>query len=581
MPSPSLEEIQDEFADLDLPVTDDEVLQKLQELCDQYSIDANKISCEYFSFNTKSKTSQGKPPTLDTLVLFENEKLRHVKREGPRRPLDPIEGVENLPDCPPPSHATPTRLPGGGAAKRNLTPDTQINKKFVPAVGSPSLSSSFSSPSGGASQPLGKYADRKNSGEIVLKHNEDLPGDWTASRGPVSISCDEGQVGLSKPYRYMFERMREKAAVLDETICRMEENLREKFGFGDSMDFRLAEVEPQIAVGRICCDADGRLNPSSILLQGSVDSCGGHTIPVDVSSLASYSLFPGQIVALECTNPSGGRLLATNIYSEAALPLRPPPPEADGRVLDLTVACGPFTTLDSDSWQPLEDILARIKEARPHVAILLGPFVDMKNGWVENHAESYEQLFGNLLRLVAAAVEELDTEVVLVPSQRDAHAHCVYPQPPFVLGSDFSSKIRCVSDPACISVCGVSVGLTSSDILFHLGKEELSHPARTGDRLSRLAGHLVSQRSFYPLYPPNEEQSLDLEHQEAHGLLSVAPHLLLLPSDLVPFARDLEGGTTVLNPGRLTKGSGPGTFARLHVRCADGDLKVKAEILRI
>ena len=100
-------------------------------------------------------------------------------------------------------------------------------------------------------------------------------------------------------------------------------------------------------------------------------------------------------------------------------------------------------------------------------------------------------------------------------------------------------------------------------------------------RLGRLASHLLFQRSFYPLYPPNEEQSVDLEHQEAHGLLASAPHLLLLPSDLVHFVRDLEGGTTVVNPGRVTKGPGPGTFARIHARCAGGSLKVKAEILRI
>jgi hypothetical protein len=30
----------------------------------------------------------------------------------------------------------------------------------------------------------------------------------------------------------MFQQMREKAAVLDETICRMEDNLRDKFAFG-------------------------------------------------------------------------------------------------------------------------------------------------------------------------------------------------------------------------------------------------------------------------------------------------------------------------------------------------------------
>ena len=99
----------------------------LQNLCEQYNIDANKISCEYFSFNTKSKAGlQGKPPTLQSLLQFENDKLKHLKREGPRRPLDPIEGAENLPDTP--DLGTPTRLVSG-ATKRNLTPDSQINKK--------------------------------------------------------------------------------------------------------------------------------------------------------------------------------------------------------------------------------------------------------------------------------------------------------------------------------------------------------------------------------------------------------------------------------------------------------------------
>jgi hypothetical protein len=90
----------------------------------------------------------------------------------------------------------------------------------------------------------------------------------------------------------------------------------------------------------------------------------------------------------------------------------------------------------------LQDLLARVQEVRPHVAILLGPFVDIRNSWVENHQESYDQLFGNLLAMVEAAVEGLHTEVILVPSQRDAHSHCVYPQPPFLLGSDCSPKIR-------------------------------------------------------------------------------------------------------------------------------------------
>ena len=62
----------------------------LQEYCDLYNVDANKISCEYFSFNTKNKA--GTAPTLENLAQFETEKLKHLR--GPRRPLDPIGNIE-------------------------------------------------------------------------------------------------------------------------------------------------------------------------------------------------------------------------------------------------------------------------------------------------------------------------------------------------------------------------------------------------------------------------------------------------------------------------------------------------------
>lgn len=96
-----------------------------------------------------------------------------------------------------------------------------------------------------------------------------------------------------------------------------------------------------------------------------------------------------------------------------------------------------------------------------------------------------------------------------------------------------------------------------------------------------MAGHLLSQRSFYPLYPPAAEQNVDYEHQEQHGLLpAAAPALLLLPSDLVYFARQLDSAT-VLNPGRVTKGTGAGTYARVLVRTDQGKVDLRADIVRI
>jgi len=52
------------------------------------------------------------------------------------------------------------------------------------------------------------------------------------------------------------------------------------------------------------------------------------------------------------------------------------------------------------------------------------------------------------------------------------------------------------------------------------------------DRMGRLVSHLFSQQSFYPLNPPAEEMSVDLEHADDYCKLTFTPHLLLVPSDI-------------------------------------------------
>ncbi len=68
-----------------------------------------------------------------------------------------------------------------------------------------------------------------------------------------------------------------------------------------------------------------------------------------------------------------------------------------------------------------------------------------------------------------------------------------------------------------INIEGVIFGITATDILFHLGKEEISFPPHSSDRLRRLANHLVQQQNFYPLFPPNEDLNIDLEQLEEFG----------------------------------------------------------------
>ena len=63
------------------------------------------------------------------------------------------------------------------------------------------------------------------------------------------------------------------------------------------------------------------------------------------------------------------------------------------------------------------------------------------------------------------------TKVILVSSSRDVCSPMVYPTPPY---DDVAACFTCVSDPALLDIEGVVVALTATDVLFHLGKEEIS-----------------------------------------------------------------------------------------------------------
>jgi len=86
----------------------------------------------------------------------------------------------------------------------------------------------------------------------------------------------------------------------------------------------------------------------------------------------------------------------------------------------------------------------------------------------------------------------------------------------------------------------------------------------SSDRMGRLSRHILSQQNFYPLYPPDESVPFDTEKWSLHAQLLCTPHILILPSDLRHFVKDVDG-TVVVNPERLTKRISGGTYARLQL----------------
>jgi hypothetical protein len=365
-----------------------------------------------------------------------------------------------------------------------------------------------------------------------------------------------GKYNITKPYRHMFTTMEDRADQLEKHLSRMRQELVTAYkiktdddamfddddGFGDDDLERLmmqvesgddnnnvnvaenddndgASTRPPnrttqplftstlgevniprqdtvTVVGRVCNEAhEGRLNATSVVLEGCRSTSGGARINLDLEKLkhgdaqqttldvnsngssndAGYSLFPGQIVAIEGMNPTGRKLTVQKLV-EGALPPTPTTSAGelkrmwygsdnnnDGKPLKVMTACGPFTTSDNLHYDPLIDFMNEILdqgekgasssgggsgEGGPaDVVILIGPFVDVQhdsiksgNVVIETETEdgnvikktvSYEALFAEK---ISSIIEEvllpedsniLKTQFILVPSLEDATARWV------------------------------------------------------------------------------------------------------------------------------------------------------------
>ncbi|EEF47552.1 DNA polymerase alpha subunit B [Ricinus communis] len=402
--------------------------------------------------------------------------------------------------------------------------------------------------------------------------------------------------------RFMYDRIEDRFNALDNRIRKHAAALVASGLYEEPTDPTVASQRNVFAVGMICCDGEGRLNEKSVLLQSSIEHSGGQRVHLDLHNLSQFSIFPGQIVAIEGHNPSGHCLVASKLVDSIPLSAAPDGnlPPAKKQALDqeiesigssctqeisVLIASGPFTTLDNLMFEPLTELLAYASRKLPQLLILLGPFVDsehpeIKKGTVDG---SFDEIFRQeILRRLQDYVEYMgsDAQVLIVPSTRDANHDFVFPQPAFdIHRSNLQHQIRSLTNPGIFEANQVRVGCCTVDIIKQLGSEEMSRNPTDGtpsNRMSRLANHILSQRSFYPLYPPAEDVPLDFSlAPEALHIPSV-PHILIVPSDMKYFIKVLSLGGRIegeeqtkcvcINPGRLAKGEGGGTFVELNYR---------------
>ncbi|CAO3638267.1 unnamed protein product [Cunninghamella echinulata] len=454
---------------------------------------------------------------------------------------------------------------------------SKVNKeKAPPTTTIPSITSNLQQ-----SQPSTLFSDRKEINKIDSQYNSHLQL-GTKDHDISKITYQLIQPPIQK-YRYMFEKIRNKSEVLDDRIDYIAEVIAEHYELeeGYSNPNRTTQ-ELVTAVGRICCDAtDGKLNSKSIMLESSRTLGMGKRIPLDISNIKDYSLFPGQIVAVQGANITGKSFKVEQFI----LPPIPPSfneqyvedkmdedqPIDNTQITDIIFSAGPYT-LDNDlSFQPLEELITLCQNEKPNALILLGPFVSATHPLIMNGEidELPDDIFKNHIATKLNKLLQIqpNLQLIILPHPDDIiHDYPLYPQPCLpAIDLNLSNKIHSLGNPSMIRINGTDIAIANMDVLLSLGQQEISKTSSDGskDRLATLSRHLLQQQNFYPLFPTSKNDSIDAD-QMVNLQLSIRPDILILPSQLRHFTK-LVDDVLCINPGHLCKRQSGGTYARLTI----------------
>ncbi|KIM32000.1 hypothetical protein M408DRAFT_64337 [Serendipita vermifera MAFF 305830] len=358
--------------------------------------------------------------------------------------------------------------------------------------------------------------------------------------------------------RYMHERLAERATVLDDKIDEFAELVREFYNLEDIGDPASTSDEELVVVGRICCDEDAKLNEASLVIETSRLMGAGARVPLKINPNVTingdatvYPLFPGAIVALKGRNETGEWFQVSHILTIPKL-LPNEDAQKQERPLAMTVAAGPYTP-DSDLlYNPFLSLLEQYNIppffSSKRYQIQLGPFVDANHSKISNgdvDVGPLDLFRSRILGPLRILLEQhRGITVLIVPSVTDLLSHhSVFPQPPLPIAQALQSdRIIFLPNPCNFTIDHVRFAVSSVDVLFHLQSQLLRKkvtpevPAAPMDAMASLAGCVLQQRSFYPLFPAYPaDVNLDVSHSEMLRLDNLSPDVLILPSRLKQF----------------------------------------------
>ncbi|KAG8848497.1 DNA-directed DNA polymerase alpha subunit pol12, partial [Serendipita sp. 411] len=311
-----------------------------------------------------------------------------------------------------------------------------------------------------------------------------------------------------RQYRYMHERLTERSTVLDDRLDEFAELVRVHYNLEDIGDPASTSDEELVVVGRICCEEDStKLNESSVMLETSRLMGAGMRVLLKFNPSVTTNgespvlpLYPGAIVALKGINETGEWFQVSQILSIPLLPNNISCSSQE-RPVSMAIAAGPFTIDSNLNYAEFKHFLGQIGSNTPSWVLLLGPFVDVNHPSIKSGDVDYSPLELFRYRILEPLRTFLDehptTTALVIPSVRDLISHhAVFPQAP--------------------------LPLTQTNRIF-----------------------------FYPLFP-SDDVNLDVSHSELLGFQGSNPDVLIIPSMLKHFHKNVHG-TVVINPGKASK----------------------------
>lgn len=410
------------------------------------------------------------------------------------------------------------------------------------------------------------------------------------SESRIKLTANSDMKKLS--YKTMAMKSSEASEILDDRIDEFMLLIQTHHKLEDS-DFGSAASQSTneiIAVGRIACDsAEGKLNPSSIVLETSRRMGAGLRIPLKIDKMSGFQFFPGQIVALKGINASGEDFTVSEALEPPLLGVATSTPagldehvrrlrgspdaideDSDPAPLNIIIGSGPFTADDNLDFEPLHAICSQAADTYADVLILTGPFLDIDHPLIASgdfdlpeeilsdpDSATMSTIFKYLITpaFTQLAATNPRITILLVPSVKDAiDKHASWPQEPFPkkdLG--LPKAVRVIGNPMTIALNEIVMGISSQDILYELRHEEIvGGKPQDPSLLARLPKYLIEQRHFFPLFPPVQRTQLpktgtedgvpvgamlDTSFLKLGEMINVRPDMLVAPSSLPPFAK--------------------------------------------